>query len=161
MDLEGKIERPGNGKLLSFSRNWTYINMFDFSLSFSDPFDIQGFIFHSGLILSGIKIFESQLGSPTYVIGQFCVRMCCCSAIFLAHDMLLSLLSYYATCNWYFLYFWYYCLWLIAEWDRTSLGESVTFFRSSFLQPLLKSCKEEIESSHSTKLQQSKNTLSW
>ncbi|CAL5430011.1 unnamed protein product [Camellia sinensis] len=27
------------------------------------------------------------------------------------------------------------------EWDKTSLGKSVRYFRSSFLQPLLKSCK--------------------
>ncbi|KAM7256594.1 hypothetical protein ACFE04_012335 [Oxalis oulophora] len=47
------------------------------------------------------------------------------------------------------------------DWDRTSLGESVRFFRSSFLQPLLKSCKEEIESSYNAKLQKSKNALSW
>ncbi|PPR82154.1 hypothetical protein GOBAR_AA38556 [Gossypium barbadense] len=47
------------------------------------------------------------------------------------------------------------------EWDRTSLGESVAFFRTSFLQPLLKSCKEEIENSYNAKLQQSKNDLSW
>ncbi|KAA3460092.1 DNA primase small subunit-like isoform X1 [Gossypium australe] len=47
------------------------------------------------------------------------------------------------------------------EWDRTSLGESVTFFRTSFLRPLLKSCKEEIENSYNAKLQQSKNDLSW
>ncbi|KAK9275327.1 hypothetical protein L1049_022590 [Liquidambar formosana] len=47
------------------------------------------------------------------------------------------------------------------EWDRTSLGKSVRFFRSSFLQPLLKSCKEEMESSYNSKLQQSKNSLSW
>ncbi|GLT67920.1 hypothetical protein SLA2020_401940 [Shorea laevis] len=47
------------------------------------------------------------------------------------------------------------------KWDRTSLGDSVMFFRSSFLQPLLKSCKEEIESSYSAKQQQSKNPFSW
>ncbi|GLT78109.1 hypothetical protein SLA2020_496550 [Shorea laevis] len=47
------------------------------------------------------------------------------------------------------------------ELNRTSLGDSVKFFRSSFLQPLLKSCKEDIESSYSAKLQQSKNSLSW
>ncbi|XP_027081232.1 DNA primase small subunit [Coffea eugenioides] len=47
------------------------------------------------------------------------------------------------------------------EWDRTSLGDSVRYFRSSFLQPLLKSCKEEIESSYSAKLQESKNSLNW
>ncbi|KAK8599135.1 hypothetical protein V6N13_077069 [Hibiscus sabdariffa] len=46
------------------------------------------------------------------------------------------------------------------EWDRTSLGESIKFFRTTFLQPLLKSCKEDIESSYNAKLQQSKNTLS-
>ncbi|KAK8500542.1 hypothetical protein V6N12_037798 [Hibiscus sabdariffa] len=47
------------------------------------------------------------------------------------------------------------------EWDRTSLGDSIKFFRTTFLQPLLKSCKEGIESSYNAKLQQSKNTLSW
>lgn len=47
------------------------------------------------------------------------------------------------------------------EWDRTSLGQSISFFRSSFLQPLLKSCKEEMESSYKAKLQQSKSLLSW
>lgn len=44
------------------------------------------------------------------------------------------------------------------EWDRTSLGQPISFFRSSFLQPLLKSCKEEMESSYKAKLQQSKST---
>lgn len=48
-----------------------------------------------------------------------------------------------------------------SERDKTSLGESVRYFRSSFLQPLLKSCKEEIESSYNAKVQQSKNSLSW
>ncbi|XP_020274034.1 DNA primase small subunit isoform X1 [Asparagus officinalis] len=47
------------------------------------------------------------------------------------------------------------------DWERTSLGESIKFFRSSFLEPLLKSCKDELESSYSAKLQQSKNSLSW
>ncbi|KAL7165531.1 hypothetical protein ACSBR2_041252 [Camellia fascicularis] len=47
------------------------------------------------------------------------------------------------------------------EWDKTSLGKSVRYFRSSFLQPLLKSCKEEIESSYSAKLRESKDSLSW
>lgn len=47
------------------------------------------------------------------------------------------------------------------EWDRTSLGKSIRFFRSSFLQPLLKSCKEEIENTHNAKVQQSRNSLSW
>ncbi|XP_010262967.1 PREDICTED: DNA primase small subunit isoform X2 [Nelumbo nucifera] len=47
------------------------------------------------------------------------------------------------------------------ELDRTSLGKSVRFFRSSFLQPLLKSCKEDMESSYNRKLQQSKNSLNW
>lgn len=47
------------------------------------------------------------------------------------------------------------------EWDKTSLGKSVRYFRSSFLQPLLKSSKEEIESSYSAKLRESKNSLSW
>ncbi|OWM85234.1 hypothetical protein CDL15_Pgr028021 [Punica granatum] len=45
--------------------------------------------------------------------------------------------------------------------DRTSLGKSIRYFRSSFLQPLLKSCKEEMESSYNAKLQQMKNSLSW
>lgn len=47
------------------------------------------------------------------------------------------------------------------EWEKTSLGQYIRFFRSSFLQPLLKSCKEELESSYNAKLQQSKNSLSW
>ncbi|VFQ70514.1 unnamed protein product [Cuscuta campestris] len=47
------------------------------------------------------------------------------------------------------------------EWDRTSLGKSIRYFRQSFLQPLLKSCKDDIERSHSTKLQNGKNVLSW
>ncbi|CAI0456179.1 unnamed protein product [Linum tenue] len=47
------------------------------------------------------------------------------------------------------------------DWDRTSLGESVRFFRSSFLEPLLKSCKEEMESAYNSKLQQSKNSMTW
>ncbi|KAL5718992.1 hypothetical protein ACHQM5_011836 [Ranunculus cassubicifolius] len=47
------------------------------------------------------------------------------------------------------------------DWDKTSLGKSVRFFRSSFLQPLLKACKEEMESSYNAKMQQSKNSLSW
>lgn len=47
------------------------------------------------------------------------------------------------------------------ELDRTSLGRAVRYFRSSFLQPLLRSCKEEIESSYNSRLQQSKNNLSW
>ncbi|KAF4353192.1 hypothetical protein CsatB_004715 [Cannabis sativa] len=47
------------------------------------------------------------------------------------------------------------------DWDRTSLGKSIRFFRTSFLQPLLKSCKEDIENSYSAKLQHSKNSISW
>ncbi|KAL8487802.1 hypothetical protein ACS0TY_024211 [Phlomoides rotata] len=47
-----------------------------------------------------------------------------------------------------------------AELENTSLGESIRYFRS-FLHPLLKSCKEEIESGYAAKVQQSKNTLSW
>ncbi|KAJ8752310.1 hypothetical protein K2173_003946 [Erythroxylum novogranatense] len=49
----------------------------------------------------------------------------------------------------------------IDEWDRTSLGESIRFFRSSFLQPLLKSCKEEMESSYTAKQRLANNSLSW
>ncbi|KAL1802803.1 hypothetical protein ACET3Z_031450 [Daucus carota] len=47
------------------------------------------------------------------------------------------------------------------EWDATSLGQSVRYFRSSFLQPLPKSSKEEIESSYIAKKAQSRNSLSW
>uniref|UniRef100_A0A5B7BAF8 DNA primase n=1 Tax=Davidia involucrata TaxID=16924 RepID=A0A5B7BAF8_DAVIN len=47
------------------------------------------------------------------------------------------------------------------ECDRTSLGKSIRYFRSSFLQPLLKSCKEEMEISYNEKMQQSKNSLNW
>ncbi|KAI3892808.1 hypothetical protein MKX03_000912 [Papaver bracteatum] len=47
------------------------------------------------------------------------------------------------------------------ELGGTSLDESVRFFRSSFLNPLLKSCKEEMEISHNAKLQQSKSSLNW
>ncbi|KAL6549869.1 hypothetical protein OROMI_020357 [Orobanche minor] len=47
------------------------------------------------------------------------------------------------------------------ELENTSLGKSIRYFRSSFLQPLLKSCKEDIESSYAAKMQQSKNSLSW
>ncbi|PRQ21994.1 putative DNA primase, small subunit [Rosa chinensis] len=42
------------------------------------------------------------------------------------------------------------------EQDRTSLGKSIRFFQSSFLEPLVKSCKEEMISSYNAKLQQSK-----
>ncbi|THU64496.1 hypothetical protein C4D60_Mb01t27060 [Musa balbisiana] len=47
------------------------------------------------------------------------------------------------------------------EWERTSLGKSIKFFRSSFLSPLLKSCKEEMESLYNSKVKQSKNALNW
>ncbi|KAL7122846.1 hypothetical protein ACP275_01G069600 [Erythranthe tilingii] len=47
------------------------------------------------------------------------------------------------------------------ELENTSLGKSIKFFRSSFLHPLLKSCKEEIESSYASKIQRSKNPLNW
>ncbi|KAI6707086.1 hypothetical protein NL676_010048 [Syzygium grande] len=47
------------------------------------------------------------------------------------------------------------------ELDRTSLGRAVRYFRSSFLQPLLRSCKDEIERAYNSRLQQSKNNLSW
>lgn len=48
-----------------------------------------------------------------------------------------------------------------ADLERTSLGKSIALFRSSFLQPLLKSCKEELEDSYNKKLQQSKDSLTW
>ncbi|TVU45644.1 hypothetical protein EJB05_05135 [Eragrostis curvula] len=47
------------------------------------------------------------------------------------------------------------------SWERTSLEKSIRFFRTSFLQPLLKACKEELESAYNAKLQQSKNSLNW
>ncbi|KAL3614633.1 hypothetical protein CASFOL_041528 [Castilleja foliolosa] len=47
------------------------------------------------------------------------------------------------------------------ELENTSLGKSIRYFRSSFLNPLLKSCKEEIESSYAAKIQETKNSLSW
>ncbi|CAA0810568.1 Unknown protein [Striga hermonthica] len=46
------------------------------------------------------------------------------------------------------------------ELENSSLGKSIRYFMSSFLQPLLKSCKEEIESLFAAKAQQSKNSLS-
>ncbi|KAL5126408.1 DNA primase small subunit [Glycine soja] len=48
-----------------------------------------------------------------------------------------------------------------GEFNRTTLGNAITLFRLSFLQPLLKACKEEIENSYNLKLQQSKNSLAW
>ncbi|KAF5734199.1 DNA primase isoform 3 [Tripterygium wilfordii] len=42
------------------------------------------------------------------------------------------------------------------ELDGTSHGKSIRFFRSSFLQPLLRSCKEELENSYNLKMQHSK-----
>ncbi|KAG9444245.1 hypothetical protein H6P81_015585 [Aristolochia fimbriata] len=50
---------------------------------------------------------------------------------------------------------------IVNEWERTSLSESVRFFQISFLQPLLKTCKEEKESSYNAKIQKSKNSLTW
>ncbi|XP_078442244.1 DNA primase POLA3 [Wolffia australiana] len=47
------------------------------------------------------------------------------------------------------------------DWERTSLGGHVSFFRSSFLQPLLKSCKEELEAAYSAKIRHTKDTLGW
>ncbi|KAF5730077.1 DNA primase isoform 1 [Tripterygium wilfordii] len=47
------------------------------------------------------------------------------------------------------------------ELAETSLGKSIRFFRSSFLQPLLRSCKEELENSYNLKMQHSKNSMSW
>jgi DNA primase small subunit len=45
--------------------------------------------------------------------------------------------------------------------DSSLLGKSIKFFRSSFLEPLLKSCKEEIESSYKTKIAKTKDSFSW
>ncbi|XP_050223342.1 uncharacterized protein LOC126673297 isoform X2 [Mercurialis annua] len=47
------------------------------------------------------------------------------------------------------------------EVERTSLGLSINYFRSSFLKPLLKSCKEEMESRFSAKQQLSNNSIKW
>ncbi|CAA7041911.1 unnamed protein product [Microthlaspi erraticum] len=47
------------------------------------------------------------------------------------------------------------------ESERSLLGKSVSFFRSSFLEPLLKSCKEDIESSHKSNIDKSKDSFSW
>nr|GEV03652.1 DNA primase small subunit [Tanacetum cinerariifolium] len=46
-------------------------------------------------------------------------------------------------------------------WERTSMWDSVRYFRESFLLPLLKSCKEEIESLHRAKVNQSKNSITF
>ncbi|XP_078158566.1 DNA primase POLA3 isoform X1 [Carex rostrata] len=45
--------------------------------------------------------------------------------------------------------------------EKTSLGLSVNFFRTAFLEPLIKTCKEELESAYKTKIQQSKDSLNW
>ncbi|KAH7652238.1 DNA primase small subunit protein [Dioscorea alata] len=47
------------------------------------------------------------------------------------------------------------------ELESTSLGQYITMFRSCFLEPLLKSCKEEMENAYNANLQQSRNSLSW
>ncbi|XP_047329113.1 DNA primase small subunit [Impatiens glandulifera] len=47
------------------------------------------------------------------------------------------------------------------EWEGTSMDKAIKYFRTSFLQPLLKVCKEEIENSYNAKLQQSRNSFSW
>ncbi|KAF3786620.1 DNA primase small subunit [Nymphaea thermarum] len=46
-------------------------------------------------------------------------------------------------------------------WEGTSLAESIKFFRSSFLQPLLKTCKADMEAAYRVKVQGSKNGSSW
>nr|XP_027190166.1 DNA primase small subunit-like isoform X2 [Cicer arietinum] len=48
-----------------------------------------------------------------------------------------------------------------GEWNGTSLGNAIALFRTSFLEPLQKACKEEIERSYNLKLQQSKNSVGW
>ncbi|KAL8137154.1 hypothetical protein V2J09_003155 [Rumex salicifolius] len=49
-----------------------------------------------------------------------------------------------------------------SDLEKTSIGESMRYFRTSFLQPLLKACKDEMESSYNRKkLQQNKNSLNW
>ncbi|XP_024514934.1 DNA primase small subunit isoform X1 [Selaginella moellendorffii] len=40
------------------------------------------------------------------------------------------------------------------DWERTSLAKSIRFFKSSFLEPLLKECRCQLEASHHKKLQE-------
>ncbi|KAJ7515196.1 hypothetical protein O6H91_22G005100 [Diphasiastrum complanatum] len=49
------------------------------------------------------------------------------------------------------------------DWERTSLAKSICFFRTSFLEPLLRSCKLEIEAHHQGKIQElaGRPTLNW
>lgn len=51
----------------------------------------------------------------------------------------------------------------IKEWEKTSLAKSVHLFRSTFLQPLLKSCKTDLEDAYNAKLQESgvRHSLNW
>ncbi|XP_076894687.1 uncharacterized protein LOC143547056 [Bidens hawaiensis] len=46
-------------------------------------------------------------------------------------------------------------------WERTSMAKSIRYFKESFLQPLLKSCKDEMEAAYNAKIQQSKNSLEY
>lgn len=61
----------------------------------------------------------------------YCMSTCIC----MLHEICLSSFSKDV------LMFLLFSLFLLADWDRTSLGKSIRFFRTSFLQPLLKSCK--------------------
>ncbi|KAL3700125.1 hypothetical protein R1sor_018147 [Riccia sorocarpa] len=51
----------------------------------------------------------------------------------------------------------------LKDWERTSLANSIHFFRSSVLEPLARTNKAELESSYRVKLQEmaSKPNLSW
>jgi len=43
----------------------------------------------------------------------------------------------------------------IKEWEKMPLAKLVHLFRSTFLQPLLRSCKAELENAYNAKLQES------
>nr|XP_009759536.1 PREDICTED: DNA primase small subunit isoform X1 [Nicotiana sylvestris]XP_009759537.1 PREDICTED: DNA primase small subunit isoform X1 [Nicotiana sylvestris] len=47
------------------------------------------------------------------------------------------------------------------KWDGTSFVQCVKYFKEHFLDPLHKSCKEEIETSYNAKVKQSRNSISW
>ncbi|KAJ4786567.1 DNA primase [Rhynchospora pubera] len=45
--------------------------------------------------------------------------------------------------------------------EKTSLAASVHLFRTCFLEPLIKTCKDELENAYNTKIQQTKDSLNW
>lgn len=52
---------------------------------------------------------------------------------------------------------------LSKDWERTSLAKPIHYFQSSFLEPLLRASKAELESAHRAKLQELATTpsLQW